>query len=56
MADRATCPVCGRNDIIVNRGTMLPRLRKHKPTIFRGRNPNGTRKTSDWCKGSGRAA
>ena len=49
---RATCPVCGRDEIIVNRGTLL--LRKHKPNVFRLRDADGMRQTTGWCEGSGR--
>jgi len=53
---RATCPVCHRDDIIINKGGVRPSLRKHKAEIFRGRDSNGDREVLEWCKGSGRAA
>lgn len=51
---RATCPVCHRDDILVNKGGVLPTLRKHKPSVFRARSEDGYRVTEGWCAGSGR--
>lgn len=56
MPLRATCPVCHRDDIIVNQGAAGPTLRKHKPSVFRNRDENGDRVTEDWCDGSGEPA
>lgn len=53
---RASCPACLRDDILVNKGGVMPTLRKHKAEIFRGRDADGNRQALPWCKGSGRPA